>query len=168
MAFDTLRPAVKADIAALVTLNNRAVPAVNTLNDEEMIWFIDVSSVFLVADSPEGPVGFLIGLEGPGLQYSSLNYMWFSSKYEQFLYVDRVVIDPKWWGRGIGQAFYEAFVASATGESVLCAEVNLIPCNKRSLDFHKRFGFIPIGEQSTEDGEKRVVLLEYQLKYSDS
>ena len=168
MAYDTFRPVVKADVRALLALNNRAVPAVNTLNDEEMIWFIDVSRVFLVADSPEGPVGFLIGLEGPGLQYLSPNYMWFSSKYEKFLYVDRVVVDPKWWGRGIGQAFYEAFVAAATGESVLCAEVNLIPRNKRSLDFHKRFGFTPIGEQSTEGGEKRVVLLEYQLKYGDS
>ena len=153
MANDTLRPAVEADLESLLVLNNAAVPAVNALDAAEMAWFAEVAHLFLVADSPKGPVGFLIGLEGPDL----------SRNYGLFLYVDRVVVDPEWWGRGLGRAFYRALVASAGDHPVLCAEVNLVPRNDRSLAFHQRFGFSPVGEQETEGGLKRVVLLEYPL-----
>ena len=57
----------------------------------------------------------------------------------------------------------QALVASAGDHPVLCAEVNLAPRNDRSLAFHKRFGFSPVGEQETEGGLKRVLLLEYPL-----
>jgi len=163
VADDTLRPAVEADLESLLVLNNAAVPAVNALDAAEMAWFAEVAHLFLVADSPKGPVGFLIGLEGPDLSYRSLNYQWFAGNYGLFLYVDRVVVDPEWWGRGLGRAFYRALVASAGDHPVLCAEVNLVPRNDRSLAFHQRFGFSPVGEQETEGGLKRVVLLEYPL-----
>ena len=163
MTDDILRPAVAADLESLLVLNNAAVPAVNALDAAEMAWFGEVARLFLVADSSNGPVGFLIGLEGPGLPYRSLNYQWFARNYECFLYVDRVVVDPEWWGRGLGRAFYRALVASAGDHPVLCAEVNLVPRNDRSLAFHQQFGFSPVGEQETEGGLKRVVLFEYLL-----
>ena len=81
MADDTLRPAVEADLESLLVLNNAAVPAVNALDAAEMAWFAEVAHLFLVADSPKGPVGFLIGLEGPDLSYRSLNYQWFARNY---------------------------------------------------------------------------------------
>lgn len=163
MAENRLRQAVEADFDSLLVLNNSAVPAVNALNVSEMSWFAEVAHLFLVADSPSGPVGFLIGLEGPDLAYRSLNYQWFARNYEHFLYVDRVVVDPEWWGRGLGRTFYRALVDSADGHPVLCAEVNLVPRNDRSLAFHERFGFSPVGEQETEGGLKKVVLLECPL-----
>ena len=161
---NTLRTVVEPDLESLLVLNNSAVPAVNTLDIAQMSWFAEVAHLFLVADSPEGePVGFLIGLEGPGLPYQSLYYRWFGRNYDRFLYVDRIVVDANWWGRGLGRAFYERFVASATGHPVLCAEVNLVPRNDRSLSFHERFGFVPVGEHANEGGDKRVVVLEYPL-----
>ena len=164
MTNGTFRPVRDSDLERLLALNNAAVPEVNELHLEDMVWFAHVSHLFLVADAFEGPAGFLIGLEGPGLDYQSLNYQWFSRNYKRFLYVDRVVVDPAWWGRGIGQGFYGALIASKDNHVALCAEVNLEPRNVRSLDFHRRFGFSPVGEQDTDGGRKRVVFLEYPLE----
>jgi hypothetical protein len=108
-------------------------------------------------------VGFLVGLEGPGLDYASLNYRWFGERYERFLYVDRVVVDPAGQGRGLGRSLYEAFVERAEGHTALCAEVNIRPRNDGSLAFHDAFGFAPVGEQDTEAGSKRVRMFAKEL-----
>tara|TARA_B100001079_G_scaffold65680_1_gene55914 strand:+ start:945 stop:1457 length:513 start_codon:yes stop_codon:yes gene_type:complete len=162
-----LRRVGAADLSAVRHLNTAAVPAVNGLLVEEVAWFADVAHTFLVAvpsDRPDGtPVGFLIGLEGPGLDYDSLNYRWFSERYEHFLYVDRVVVDPSDQGRGIGRSLYEAFVERADGHTFLCAEVNVRPRNEGSLAFHDAFGFAAVGEQDTEAGVKRVRMFAKEL-----
>ncbi|RUA22921.1 MAG: GNAT family N-acetyltransferase, partial [Actinobacteria bacterium] len=94
-----MRPVTEADLTTVLAMNNAAVPAVNALEADDLAWFADVAHTFLVADEPSWPVGrvrlvgFLIGLEGPGLAYGSINYGWFCERYDRFLYVDRVVVD---------------------------------------------------------------------------
>lgn len=160
-----LRPVESADLSALLALNNDAVPAVNQLESDELSWFADVAHTFLVAGHPEvdGYAGFLIGLEGPELGYRSDNYRWFCERYERFIYVDRVVVAPAAWGLGLGRSLYTEFISAADGHPVLCAEVNLVPRNDRSLAFHEAFGFVPVGEQDTEGGSKRVQMLALEL-----
>jgi predicted GNAT superfamily acetyltransferase len=104
-----------------------------------------------------------VGLDGPGLPYESENYAWFSSRYEKFLYVDRVVVDSGIFSQGLGQLFYKKFIEDSSGYSFLCAEVNLRPRNERSLRFHEKFGFEPVGEQDTNEGKKTVQMLEYKI-----
>ena len=161
----SLRPVEAADLSAVLHLNTAAVPAVNDLSADELAWFAEVAHTFLVVIQRTGDasgsergriVGFLVGLEGPGLDYASLNYRWFGERYERFLYVDRVVVDPAGQGRGLGRSLYEAFVERAEGHTALCAEVNIRPRNDGSLAFHDAFGFAPVGEQDTEAGSKRV------------
>ncbi|MBT3246272.1 MAG: GNAT family N-acetyltransferase [Actinobacteria bacterium] len=146
-------------------MNNEAVPAVNHLDAGDLSWFSGVAHTFLVACRAEtgDPAGFLIGLEGPGLAYRSDNYRWFSERYERFIYVDRVVVAPEAWGLGLGRSLYTGFISAAEGHPVLCAEVNLLPRNDRSLAFHEAFGFVPVGEQDTEGGSKRVQMLALEL-----
>jgi len=97
------------------------------------------------------------------LAYPSANYQWFSSRYDRFLYVDRVVVAPPAFGRGMGQAFYRAFINQAADHPVLCAEVNTRPRNERSLAFHTAFGFEPVGNQDTEGDTKTVQMLARDL-----
>ena len=170
-----LRPAEEADFDGILELNNSAVPAVNQLVRPDVDWFASVAHTFLVvesvaefaAESADDPLtGFLIGLHGPGVAYDSRNYTWFSARYERFIYVDRVVVAEAGRGRGIGQTLYDAFCAAgrAEGHDVLLAEVNIKPHNHISLKFHDRYGFSPVGEQDTEGGTKRVVMLACPLR----
>ncbi len=156
-----IRPATLEDLDRLLALNNAAVPAVNELSGDEMAWFIDVAWCFLVAeiatDQALGvPAALLVGLDGPGLPYASHNYAWFSERFDRFLYVDRVVVDPSAFRLGVGRAFYEAFIDSADGHDHLCAEVNTVPRNDRSLAFHDAMCFEAVGEQSDEESGKAV------------
>jgi len=164
---DTLRSFVEDDLGAVLALNNAAAPAVNELTSSDLEWFAEISHLFLVSESGIGEerqiTGFLIGLLGPGVDYESINYKWFTSRYESFLYVDRVVVGESSWSQGNGRRFYEALAASGSDQPVMCAEVNIKPRNDRSLIFHEKFGFIPVGEQDTEGGSKRVQLMEYTI-----
>ena len=91
----SLRPVEPADLPTVRLLNSAAVPAVNDLSSEELALFAEVAHTFLVVVLPRGSVvGFLVGLDGPGVAYDSVNYRWFSERYDCFLYVDRVVVDP--------------------------------------------------------------------------
>tara|TARA_B100000427_G_scaffold196214_1_gene163101 strand:- start:96 stop:599 length:504 start_codon:yes stop_codon:yes gene_type:complete len=167
VSVDTLRSFVEDDLGAVLALNNAAAPAVNELTSSDLEWFAEISHLFLVSESGIGEerqiTGFLIGLLGPGVDYESINYNWFTSRYESFLYVDRVVVGESSWGQGNGRRFYEALAASGSDQPVMCAEVNIKPRNDRSLIFHEKFGFIPVGEQDTEGGSKRVQLMEYTI-----
>ncbi|CAI8386813.1 MAG: Uncharacterised protein [Acidimicrobiaceae bacterium] len=167
MPIDTLRSFGENDLQAVLALNNAAAPAVNELTSSDLEWFEEVSHLFLVSERKVGEktqiTGFLIGLTGPGVNYQSINYNWFTSRYENFLYVDRVVVGESSWGQGNGRRFYEALAASGSNQPVMCAEVNIKPRNERSLIFHEKFGFTPVGEQDTEGGSKRVQLLEYKI-----
>ncbi|GIT75841.1 MAG: hypothetical protein Ct9H300mP31_03720 [Acidimicrobiaceae bacterium] len=145
-----IRPAESDDLARLVELNNAAVPAVNHLTLDEMAWFLQVAHLCLVAEVPEdGPgSGFPCrsGRSRVFLRQSQLEY--FCDRYDRFLYVDRVLLFPVAWGRGLGQGFYRAFIASAVGHTHLCAEVNTVPRNKRPSGLSSTFGFKAIGERS--------------------
>ncbi|RMH75788.1 MAG: GNAT family N-acetyltransferase [Actinomyces sp.] len=152
------------ELPRILELNQGAVPAVSTLDAERLAWFAEVADAFLVARVGDEVAGFLIGL-GPGVDYASENYRWFAARYDHFVYVDRVVVAPGHRDAGIGGRLYEAFAAHgvATASPVMLAEVNLRPPNEGSLRFHTRHGFVPVGEQDTEGGTKRVVLLERRL-----
>ena len=162
-----IRPATSADLGRMLELNKAAVPAVNELTPDEMRWFLDVARGCLVAEVPSstvpGPAALLVGLDGPGGGYDSLNYGWFSERFDRFLYVDRVVVDPSAYRTGVGRAFYEVFLATSDGHTHLCAEVNTVPRNERSLAFHDAMGFADVGEQSDEGTGKTVRMYAREL-----
>ena len=74
-----------------------------------------------------------------------------------------MVVDPSGFRMGIGRAFYEAFMATADGHGHLCAEVNTVPRNERSLAFHDAMGFADVGEQS--DGETGKTVRMYAREF---
>lgn len=139
------------------------MPAVNSLSAEKMCWFASEAPYFRVAADELGAGAFLIGL-GPGIPYESLNYQWFSRRYDKFGYVDRVAVAQRARRRGLASALYEDFCATLIGQvPVLLCEVNIRPANESSMRFHERQGFIQVGSQETEAGSKEVALLEKTL-----
>lgn len=107
--------------------------------------------------------GFLMALR-PGQSYQSLNYRWFSDRYETFVYIDRIAVSPAYKGRGIGRALYADVENLATTTApILTCEVNLDPPNADSMAFHTKLGFAEVAQQVTEGGTKRVSLMVKRL-----
>jgi predicted GNAT superfamily acetyltransferase len=145
-----LRPSTAPDWDAVCALNNAEVPNVGPLTGADRDWYLANSSV-TVAQAADGVVGLVVVIHD-GSDYTSPNYRWFSARYTEFAYVDRVVVAAHRAGAGIGRRLYDSVVAAAraAGKPVLTAEVNADPPNDRSLAFHTRYGFEEVGRQVDE------------------
>ncbi|CAN5380368.1 GNAT family N-acetyltransferase [soil metagenome] len=151
-----VRPLSPTDLPRVLELNNAAVPAVGLLDQPGLEHLVSESSIaWAVCDAEAGElVGFCLVLD-PDADYASVNFHWFAERYEDFVYLDRVVIDAAWKGQGLGRELYglvEAHVAANGGAAWLCLEVNLRPRNDASLAFHERLGFSEVGQQETPYG----------------
>lgn len=155
-----LRDATPADLRAIHAINQAEVPAVGDIPLSRLEWFHEVAAYLRLAAVEGEPAGFLLGLR-PGLDYASENYRWFSRRYADFCYIDRLAVAAAWRRRGIASALYadiEAY-ARTIGAPLLACEVNLRPRNDVSLAFHAARGFEEVGRQDTEGGTKTVAML---------
>jgi predicted GNAT superfamily acetyltransferase len=151
------------DLPHIHNLNQGALPTVSSITIYDMSQFLEMADYFRVIKVKNNIVGFLIALT-PGKDYHSPNYKWFEKKYSQFMYVDRIVIDPSFQTRGLGRAFYDDLkIFSQRYTPIITCEVNLKPKNEGSLLFHKKYGFEQVGTQKTERRKKEVSLMVYKI-----
>jgi predicted GNAT superfamily acetyltransferase len=151
------------DLPHIHNLNQHALPAVSSITLNDMTQFLEMADYFRVIKIKNTIAGFLIALT-PGKNYHSPNYKWFEEKYSQFMYVDRIVIDPSFQSGGLGRAFYDDLKIFCQGYApIITCEVNLKPKNDGSLLFHKKYGFKQVGTQETDGGEKEVSLMVYKI-----
>jgi len=158
-----IRPVEVGDLPNLRLLNEDALPAVNRISLSEFDWFRVHAPYFRVVERDDSIEAFLIALT-PGLKYDSANYRWFETRYDTFVYVDRIVVAEHGRGQGVGRTLYEdlARFAEPFAERLTC-EVNLRPPNPGSILFHEQMGFHEVGRQETEGGMKEVLLMERGL-----
>lgn len=173
----SIRPATATDGAAVHAINQANVPAVGALDDTDPAWFLGVAELFLVAEAGDGHgtagtagaadaggvgvVGFVIVLREGVEAYRSPNYRWFDNRFDSFLYVDRVAVDERARGRGVGRLLYDAVVAHARGGGwpSICAEINTRPRNAVSLGFHAHLGFATLAEVADPRYDERRVAM---------
>lgn len=162
-------PPRRRDHRTLLSINNAQAPAVNEIPMSELRRLLDWPGLAMVHRDFHGPTGFVLAIDGPGLDYPSDNYRWFSERYDHFLYVDRIAVHPRAHGRGIGSSLYEETIGHAerAGYPVVLAEVNVRPPNDGSHRFHLRHGFTAVGEQETKGGTVRVRMYERRIGPSD-
>lgn len=151
-----IRTVNKADLSTVLKLNEKAIPAVNKINERDLEWFLEKAEVFIVGEVNMEIVGFMIVLS-PGLDYESLNYKYFIGNYKSFSYVDRIVIDSDYQHKGHGSTFYK-YLELQTSAPVICCEINIEPLNEQSIAFHAHNNFKEVARQVTEDGNKMVSL----------
>lgn len=149
-----------SDYSSIVNLNNLNTPAVSELNIQGLQDLHKISLRAWVIESLGQLAGFCLILT-PKVKYNSENYTWVSKHYNNFEYLDRVVIAESFRGQGCGRSLYEAWIAQ-TEASDLLIEVNIKPMNKDSILFHEKMGFVAVGEQNTSGGEKRVQYMLYK------
>ncbi|WJG09794.1 GNAT family N-acetyltransferase [Aliiglaciecola sp. LCG003] len=104
-------------------------------------------------------LGFLLAMPG-ACQYDSENYQWFNRRYNDFIYVDRIVIRSQEQSSGLGHKLYEELFQFARQQHIaaICCEYNLVPENRASERFHQSFGFQPGGQISSRNSDKVVSL----------
>lgn len=158
-----IRPFADHDVAPALALNNACVPDVNELDEAAMRRLWAMAELPLTAEVDGQFAGFC-WVMGPGVDYESLNYAWFSRRYDDFAYLDRIAVHPDFRRFGIGRAFYTELGRLLAGvRPVLLCEVNLRPRNERSLQFHAHVGFHEVGQQDTDGGAKTVSLLAMEI-----
>ncbi len=152
-----LREYTVDDLTAIHAINEAEVPAVGAEAPDVLGHIASESVIALVAtDDETGEIGgFCLVLE-PGAAYHSGNYRWFSERYVDFIYLDRVAIRPAYQRRGLGRALYSEVERLAAerrpSADQFTLEVNLRPRNERSLAFHAELGFGEVGRRETEYG----------------
>jgi uncharacterized protein len=152
-----LREYDPADLAAIHSINEAAYPAVGAATFDDLGHIARESLIALVADEPGTATiaGFCLVL-APGADYHSMNYVWFGQRYENFVYLDRVAIDPAFQRLGLGMEMYtevERIAGVRFPEATyFTLEVNLRPRNEQSLAFHAKLGFAEVGQRETDYG----------------
>ena len=137
-------------------LNNQAIPNVNLLDIPKLTWFQRVTPYFRVAILNGNLAGFLIAIDDD-IDYDSVYFRWFTQRYQNFLYIDRIVVADWAQRQGVGLALYQDVeLLAASLPAVLVTDVYSIPANEASLAFHHHFGFQLIGTQEVENGAKTV------------
>ena len=139
-------------------LNQNNIPALGSLNNSLHVLDIYNHSLFsALVTVQEKFAGFAFVMDYKS-DYKSLNYKFFKNSFKNFLYVDRVAFGEEFQRKGYGTELYNEIykIANNLG-SPLCCEVNTIPLNKKSLNFHYKFGFQII--EKVPFGEKQVAML---------
>lgn len=109
--------------------------------------------------NPRGVVGFLLALR-EGADYHSVNYLWFTERYPEFLYIDRVVVAALHRGNRLGKLLYDDLFNFAREKRIaaVTCEFDIEPPNEASRRFHSRYGFREGGKQWVAGGKKQVSL----------
>ncbi|HET6629445.1 MAG TPA: GNAT family N-acetyltransferase [Woeseiaceae bacterium] len=145
-----IRNADSGDLEAVLALNEASVPQVNSVPLAQLEKFRREAAYFRVALVDGAVAAYLVGL-APDADYGSLNFRWFKARYDDFAYIDRVAVAEAARRLGLGSALYEDFEQHFTGRAPrLACEVNLRPPNAASMAFHRRHGFVQVGEQPVD------------------
>ena len=81
-----------------------------------------------------------------GSAYDGDHFRWFSEQYDDFCYLDRIVIHDDFRRRGLGSQVYDE-LESSCGRPLFALEVNLDPPNEGSLAFHRARDFAEVGQR---------------------
>jgi len=152
-----IRDARAEDYPAVVKLNEAVVEQTSPMVLERLNQLVTLTSYFRVAVTVDRLVAFLLAMR-EGVPYQNDNYSWFTSRYDRFLYVDRVVVASEFQGCGIGTKLYRNLFSYAMQEEVpvITCEINAVPPNEVSAAFHARLGFSEVGSQWICEGRKKV------------
>ena len=138
--------------------NQSNIPALGSIKSYDHVKkLVDYSKYIIFVKNKMNYLGFAIIMNRDS-NYKSLNYQYFKNKYTDFLYIDRVAVVDKAQRMGVGSSIYKKIYELNSEVSVpICCEVNTIPLNQQSLDFHGKQRFKIIEE--VKFGKKRVAMM---------
>lgn len=150
MTRSVLRPLTAADLDHVVGLNERFVHLTAPMSHERVLEMAETGAVEVVVEQDRF-AGFVItAMSGSG--FASENFDWFGERYEDFCYLDRIIIHEDVRRLGLGRRVYDEVEArAAQAVPLLTLEVNIDPPNEPSLAFHAGRGFEEVGQRFITD-----------------
>jgi predicted GNAT superfamily acetyltransferase len=162
-----IRDAVESDFESIVRLNTESEQFLNsqaslTVGDLKLLHA--AASYHRVAVIDGTIAAFVLAFRG-GTSHNDPNYLWFSARFSDFLYVDRIIVGGASRGEGVGTFLYNDLFACARAWNVsrVTCEIDCDPPNEISSKFHNSFGFHEVGRHKVDDGKKTVSLQEAVL-----
>jgi predicted GNAT superfamily acetyltransferase len=80
-----IRPIEPRDLDRILAINEANTPEVGSVDAERMRFIVDESPIALAVEVGETIAGFCLVL-GPDSSYDSVNYRWFTERYDYFLF----------------------------------------------------------------------------------
>ncbi|MBD9368654.1 GNAT family N-acetyltransferase [Xanthomonas sp. XNM01] len=158
-----IRDVREHELDAVLALNNNAGDAILPLDQDKLHGFFEEAEYFRIAERDGNLTGFLVGF-GSGSGHQSSNFDWFSQRYPDFFYIDRIVIASRRRGGGVGRAFYADVQSYAELRYPhLCCEVFLDHGADPALLFHGSFGFHEVGQNVMPDVDVRASMMMKEL-----
>ena len=145
------------DTGAVLAINEASVWATSPMDEATLSRARSEAAYPLVAELDGEVAGFAIAYQ-PGSAYDSINYRWHTDRFDDFLYLDRIVISSDFRRRGLASALYDAMEQHAKEHSRMVCEVNSDPPNVESLAFHAARGYREVGYLTQADGHQTVML----------
>ncbi len=155
-----IRDCSNSQIKKLVHLNNQFARETSKIDAAKMVELAN-KSFCAIGISPE--VGFILAFDEKA-DLEGENHSYLKTKFDNFLYIDRIIVGKNFQGQGFGTAFYEIVLelAEEAGKELLLCEVNIDPPNDISIEFHENFGFEAIEERVLNNG-KTVRYYKYEV-----
>ena len=151
----------KEIFSSLYEINKQQVPKVGSVSFQEFINLIKISDISYGMIKKGICLGFVICLR-ENTNYQSINYKFFQKRHNKFLYIDRIAIANKYQSSGIGSNLYNKLLSIKEKLNMpICAEVNIDPPNKLSINFHRKHGFSEITECTLKEGYSVVYVEVY-------
>ena len=150
MSDSVLRPLASRDLDDVVGLNDRFVHLTAPMSHQRVEQMASTGTVEVIVHDDRF-AGFVItAMSGSG--FESENFDWFAERYDDFCYLDRIIVHEDVRRAGLGRRVYDEVEARAAAEvPVLTLEVNIDPPNEPSLAFHAGRGFEQVGERFITD-----------------
>lgn len=149
------------DRADVLDLNERHAHLTAPMDEQRLDYLREVGTVEVIRHDGAF-AGFVVTMAGDAA-YDSGNFRWFAERYDEFGYLDRIVIHEDFRRRGLAGRVYDEIEARTARQAPLLAlDVNSDPPNVESLAFHAARGYEQVGERDFRD--HRVALLVKRLR----
>ncbi|WP_040320316.1 GNAT family N-acetyltransferase [Aeromicrobium marinum] len=135
----TIREIEPDDFDTIIDLNQNALEGVGPLDEQKLAHLVDQADQALVLDDGGDIAGFVITLP-PGADYESSRYEWFEKRFEEYVYLDRIVVAETHRRQGVASQLYDEI------ETETPVALEVYDTNDVSLAFHRSRGYEPVGE----------------------
>ena len=154
-----IRQANVEDFLVIVALNESEVMHTSPMSIERLVELDALAGYHRVALVNNQVAGFLLAMRNDST-YCNDNFEWFASRYNSFMYVDRIVIGKAFHGLKLGSLLYKDIFqyAKTNGIAAITCEYNIVPPNEPSRIFHDKFSFQEVGNQWLNNRSKQVSL----------